>query len=244
MKLFHILLTLLLLNIFLDTNESSSSTLVPVVFLLLSSPESNSDIDYKEVVSPYSGRVWLDRNLGSSQVCKSYDEESCYGNYFQWGRSADGHELKTSTTTQTLSSTSTPGHSSFILTMEIGASSSAGARDWLSVPDSTLWSNNINNPCPTNYRLPTKAEFVAEIVGGNMTNYLDAFNSFLKLPVAGTRGDWYDFSSIYGDGSYGYYWTSSMDGADGSFIIYSNSSSLYTVSMHRSSGFPVRCIKN
>jgi len=59
---------------------------------------------YKIVTSPITGKVWLDRNLGASMVCTqsrddfaddaSYvtSQENCFGDYYQWGRLADGHE--------------------------------------------------------------------------------------------------------------------------------------------------------
>ena len=47
---------------------------------------------YYVVKSPYTKRHWLDRNLGASRVCISHNDKQCYGDYFQWGRSSDGHE--------------------------------------------------------------------------------------------------------------------------------------------------------
>lgn len=52
----------------------------------------HNGITYGTITSAETGRVWLDRNLGASQVCTSLDDEACYGDYYQWGRAADGHE--------------------------------------------------------------------------------------------------------------------------------------------------------
>jgi hypothetical protein len=40
--------------------------------------------------------------------------------------------------------------------------------NWLSTQDNTLWQgvNGTNNPCPTGYRLPTSAEWQAELMYG------------------------------------------------------------------------------
>ncbi|MDZ7738239.1 MAG: hypothetical protein U5K32_04030 [Bacteroidales bacterium] len=38
----------------------------------------------------------MDRNLGASQVATASDDENGYGDLYQWGRSADGHESRTS----------------------------------------------------------------------------------------------------------------------------------------------------
>ncbi|MCB4764102.1 MAG: hypothetical protein LGB78_09460, partial [Sulfurovum sp.] len=40
-----------------------------------------------------TGRVWLDRNIGALKEAGSIDEIESFGDYFQWGRPADGHEL-------------------------------------------------------------------------------------------------------------------------------------------------------
>ena len=57
---------------------------------------------YGTVTSPYTGRVWLDRNLGAFRVCTRLDDTSCYGDYYQWGRNYDGHENDSSETNSTL----------------------------------------------------------------------------------------------------------------------------------------------
>ncbi|MCB4755356.1 MAG: hypothetical protein LGB62_07400, partial [Sulfurovum sp.] len=44
-------------------------------------------------VTSKTGRIWLDRNIGASQVATSLSDEASYGYYFQWGRPADGHQI-------------------------------------------------------------------------------------------------------------------------------------------------------
>ena len=75
-------------------------------------------IEYLTVTSPDTGKIWLDRNLGASQVCTSSTDSSCYGNLYQWGRNDDGHE-SSSTTTVTRASNINPGYANFI-TQTIG----------------------------------------------------------------------------------------------------------------------------
>ena len=48
---------------------------------------SHNGKSYGTVTSSYTGKVWLDRNLGASQVCTALDDTACYGDYYQWGRS-------------------------------------------------------------------------------------------------------------------------------------------------------------
>jgi hypothetical protein len=44
------------------------------------------------VISPATGRVWMDRNLGADQVATGPSDAASIGDYYQWGRLADGHE--------------------------------------------------------------------------------------------------------------------------------------------------------
>jgi len=72
-----------------------------------------NDIEYLTVNSPDTGKIWLDRNLGGSQVCTSSTDSSCYGNLYQWGRNDDGHEFSL-TTTVTRASNINPVHANSI----------------------------------------------------------------------------------------------------------------------------------
>jgi len=51
------------------------------------------------VVGPETpAKIWLDRNLGATQVATSATDWLAYGSLFQWGRAADGHQLINHTT--------------------------------------------------------------------------------------------------------------------------------------------------
>ena len=41
-----------------------------------------------------AGQVWMDRNLGALRVAQSVDDYHSYGWLYQWGRLADGHEIR------------------------------------------------------------------------------------------------------------------------------------------------------
>ncbi|VVM23866.1 hypothetical protein BSPWISOXPB_75 [uncultured Gammaproteobacteria bacterium] len=43
-------------------------------------------LTYKLVTSPDTGRVWLDRNLGATQVATSPNDSAAYGDYYEFGR--------------------------------------------------------------------------------------------------------------------------------------------------------------
>ncbi len=54
-----------------------------------------------EVTNPTTGRTWMDRNLGASQAATSITDALAYGDLYQWGRCADGHQSRTSGTKAT-----------------------------------------------------------------------------------------------------------------------------------------------
>ncbi|HPQ35755.1 MAG TPA: FISUMP domain-containing protein, partial [Tenuifilaceae bacterium] len=196
---------------------------------------TNSETEVFDVTNPTTGKTWMDRNLGASRVAQSSTDAEAYGDLYQWGRGSDGHEKRTSATTSTLSSSDTPGHGNFII-------STSDPNDWRSPQNDNLWQgiNGTNNPCPAGYRLPTEAEFTAEIESWISNNSTGAFSSPLKFPVAGDRG--YNSGSLANFDSYGLYWSSSLD-VNRSRSMYFNSSEAGMYSSRRANGRSVRCIK-
>ncbi len=136
-------------------------------------------------VTTLTGKTWLDRNLGASRVATSATDASAIGDFFQWGRPADGHESQwrrnnnNSGWTNTASSTTIPANDLWIYV--------APGNDWLVTADITLWKteNTVNNPCPDGYRIPTEQEWEAERVKFNSNNSAGAFSYSLKLTAAG-----------------------------------------------------------
>ena len=194
--------------------------------------EEATEAEVIEVTSA-TGAVWMDRNLGANRAATSSTDTLSYGDLYQWGRAADGHEKRTSGTTSTLSDTDTPGHGDFI----------NGAFNWRSTSNDNLWQgvDGINNPCPAGFRLPTDAEWDSEHQSWSSTNSAGAYASPLKLPVAGFRslGD----GTVLFFGSRGYYWSSSIDGTKSRRLLFDNSTTEVS-SNHRAEGFSVRCIKH
>jgi hypothetical protein len=53
----------------------------------------------QSVTNPVTGRTWMDKNLGASQVAISSTDSASFGHLYQWGRGSDVHQLRTSGTT-------------------------------------------------------------------------------------------------------------------------------------------------
>lgn len=189
-----------------------------------------------EVVNPNTGKIWMDRNLGASQVATSSTDELAYGDLYQWGRGPDGHQCRNSNTTTTMSSSTQPGHDNFI----------DGYNSWHNNNNNAnvnLWQgiNSANNPCPIGFRLPTQTEMFSEWQSWDNNSADGALASPLKLPLAGHR-----FQGIYESGVTGLYWTSTL----GSTSLPTATSIIITVDDVYAAnnlivlGFSVRCIKN
>lgn len=69
-----------------------------------------------DVYNPTTGKTWMDRNLGASQIASSSSDALSFGDLYQWGRFADGHQCRNSTTTTSLSESDLPGNGNFITT--------------------------------------------------------------------------------------------------------------------------------
>jgi uncharacterized protein (TIGR02145 family) len=186
------------------------------------------------VTSP-TGKIWMDRNLGASRVAQSSTDANAYGDLYQWGRRADGHQCRNSTTTSTLSSTDQPGNSSFIITTI--------PNDWRSPQNDNLWQgvNGVNNPCPSGYRIPTETELNAERLSFSSQNSVGAFASLLKFTVPGNRA--YNSGGIALAGNSGYYWSSSVNTTNSRYLNINSSASSMNL-YQRAGGFSVRCIKD
>ncbi len=191
-----------------------------------------TEVGMNDVYNPATGKIWMDRNLGASQVAISSTDANSYGHLYQWGRGNDGHYVRTSGTTTTLSSSDVPGHGNFII-------SPASPNDWRSPQNDNLWPGGLNNPCPSGYRVPTEAELNAERLSWSSNNAAGAFASSLKMPLAGYRTT---NGSLSGVGTYGFYWSSSINAAYSRSMNIDNSY-VDILTKSRAQGGSVRCIK-
>ena len=200
---------------------------------------------YCPVTSPYTHRVWLDRNLGAAKVCDksiaefadeaayTADQQACFGDYYQWGRNADGHEKKESNTTDVLAdNVDDVGHGKFITNDDspydwvvdgVDNNGSKRVANWLKT--------NGTSVCPVGYRVATLDELIAELFDANSAEIqkesseksdndddcrVNAYNTFLKLPSAGGRA--YDSGTLMSQGVSGVLWAATADGSGASFV--------------------------
>lgn len=190
----------------------------------------------KEVLNPKTGRIWMDRNLGARRAAISRNDEQAYGDLYQWGRLADGHQCRNSTISNSLSSSDQPQQGLFI----------TSSTDWRNPNNNNLWQGviGINNPCPTGYRIPNEGEFNAERLSWSSNDNVGAFNSPLKITAGGRRNSDGTFEDVGKDGGY---WTSTVSTSNGQNIslrLAFNEQAAFLDAIQRIRGFSVRCIKN
>jgi uncharacterized protein (TIGR02145 family) len=192
-----------------------------------------------DVTNPVTGKTWMDRNLGASRAAISSTDAQAYGDLYQWGRGADGHQCRNSATTTTLSSTDQPGHGNFILATD-------SPYDWRIPQNTNLWQgvNGVNNPCPSGYRLPSYAELSSETQTWLSQDTQGAFQSLLKLTLGGNKS----WGVVGNTDQIGHYWSSNNYWSTSNN--YYGSEALYiTESVNwdfngRSNGASIRCIKD
>ena len=195
------------------------------------------------------GKIWLQQNLGSPQVAMAVWDETSYGDYFQWGRWDDGHQVRNSPTITGGPSLLNPSHiPSGNPNMIVGQTAGTmwwgtGGLNTDTWSGSSATSTNGKDPCVAlgpGWRLPTAADWQ------NLKNYDDldgalaAYMSNLKLPAGGFRSGGF----VYAGGE-SYYWSATASGgyAIGLFI----SDNTYLASLqasYRSDGYNCRCLKD
>ena len=194
---------------------------------------------YGIVASPYTGKVWLDRNLGARHVCTTSNDVLCYGDYYQWGRNYDGHQDMYSSQT-TIQATDINDTNSTYIVAHI---------DWVSTDKSgdirsSNWSKTDGSSiCPLGFRVPTLAEFKAELFDFKtlkIENTEDAFNSFLRLSSTGLRLD--STGDMRHVGIVGYYRTLSAHSLEVNAIFFGEDGVGIGKNKLRSVGEPIRCI--
>jgi uncharacterized protein (TIGR02145 family) len=227
---------------------------------------NGEDVVYGVIVSPTTGRRWLDRNLGAKQVATAVDDYLAYGDLFQWGRPADGHELINWTSitegtavngmTNVIATSDTPGHNNFIDPTSAVSPSGNPSYDWRSDNNRNRWATNPQGPCPAGWHVPTIAEWMAEVsntgggggtaTSGGITDRNTA-HSQLKITASGRRREFGSIGGFSQAGIIGIYWsTTDESGSDYSDVLTFECASSYVQTGYRGKGAaaPVRCIRD
>lgn len=163
----------------------------------------------------YNGTKWLDRNLGAKEACDKLEgNEWCWGDLYQWGRYADGHEKRDSSVTlEPQAQCSEISNDKFILTKIEGDISKnvkkMSTQNWYKNCNQLLWrelGDGANEVCPAGWHVATEKDFDRlQIQDGK-----DAFRK-IKLCLAGSRSgiERYDLhGKVMAQGLQGKYWTS------------------------------------
>jgi uncharacterized protein (TIGR02145 family) len=172
--------------------------------------------------------------------------QGIHGNYYQWGRSA------------VVADASTPGT----------YDDSYGAWNTIVETNSMAWNSGTesapvkvvaNDPCPTGYRVPTRAEWDGVANAANNTRIFtgpftdsstnfaaglsfgpDASTKTLTLPAAGYRNN--SNGGLVKRGNIGFYWSSRDGNSTNANPLYFTSSDATTNGRNSERGFSVRCI--
>ncbi|QKJ24407.1 cadherin domain-containing protein [Poseidonibacter lekithochrous] len=231
----------------IGTDSNGEKSVDTITVTVKSTSISHNSINYIIVTSPYTTKKWLDRNIGASQVCSASNDLNCYGDYFQWGRLADGHEKQTSTTTATTIAYNDDTSNEYITPAEWGTGDTSGA---LRVARWNQITGNVNgvsgatytDVCPVGFRVPTQAEVISETTSQGVSNNATAFSNFLKLPVAGFRKDDGTMQNV---GSIVYLWYNTPNGTtEAKYLRVSSGTAAPDSSLTRAFGGSVRCIED
>ena len=235
-------------NTFLVTFGTTCSFAVVVVSSVpIVQSSCNTSYTYYEVANHKTQKVWLDRNLGASQVAQAATDFLAYGSLYQWGRLADNHQCinwassysgtAVNGVTFVRSSTNAPGHALFIKTL-------VSPWDWRFPQNNNFWQGvaGINNPCPAGFRIPTNPEFTAEVTSWATKNITGAYGSSLKWVTAGYRE--FADGNIYQTGATGAYWSSTIGNTTKTMVLRFSAAMAITADDFRAVGYSVRCIKN
>jgi len=194
------------------------------------------------------GNIWLQQNLGSTQVATTMTDSNSYGDIFQWGRWNDGHEKRTSTTvavpTPNNPSGLTTTSTSFIIGSTMDWWDPGTLTDtWSAISSANTSATEGCDPCKAmgaGWVMPTETDWTGIKNAESIINPATAFSSNLKLPASGFR------SSSNGNYTFvdqrGYYWSSTTSTTGAKYFYIGSVIANPAAGAMRGQGHAVRCI--
>ncbi len=199
-------------------------------------------------VTVENGQIWLDRNLGASRVANTVDDTAAYGNLYQWGRGADGHESRSASVINEDGDT-------YATVIAPNAGNAWDGRiindpddwtDWVDIYSDEedpslrvkLWStasnaeSNKNQVCPCGFVVPSEADYAALTASAIVS---------LKFTYGGYRLSYDNMDGVIEGFDRGYYWTTGSNGRVVESAIFDNNAFTNTTTP-LSDGLSVRCI--
>lgn len=192
------------------------------------------------------GKIWLQQNLGSSQVATSMSDEASYGDLFQWGRWDDGHQLRNSSLTFAPSVNTPQGITteSYIVGSPAWWAGSALSDQWNGAV-ATDAKNEIGvDPCKAigpGWNIPSKADWEEAVSAEAISSPIKAYSGKLKLPAGGFRAS--SDGAITFAGQKGYFWSSDTSSSGAKYLYIGTTVANPGAGAPRGQGASVRCIK-
>ncbi len=210
-------------------------------------------VTYK-TVRANDGNIWLQQNVGSSRVATAINDTASYGDFFQWGRWDDGHQIRKPTPKMgniSMLSANNPGslkNASNPLYFSGWWNQGKASDQWTAKTPAEASATNGCDPCQligTGWRLPTDAEWTALATSERITNSATAFTSSLKIPTGGWRS-FTDASVLRNEGLDSWFWSSTASDKTPTYglgIWIKSGSILTSYPDVRAYGTSMRCIK-
>ena len=191
------------------------------------------------------------KNMTAAQQAAHTNAADTYGDLYQWGRMADGHEKRNSPViagpVSALDANGQPTGTSIGRFITV----TADLYDWRTPQNNSLWGvpKTIQDPCPAGWRVPTVAEWQAVLdnnawtwqdspVSGRKISPDGGSTTTLFLPAAGNRNP--NTGVVLHSGDYGYYWSSTVFGFSARFLRLNSGDVVYGT--YRAAGVSVRCV--
>jgi len=209
------------------------------------------------------------QSLTPAQQATYTNSYAVYGDYYQWGRQADGHQLSSSQGYPTdnissesgvVSSPNLDDNGQVVSTFDAYGKfikSDVTPYDWRYPTCDTLWYTTsgiktVNEPCPDGWRIPTMADWqsIFASLSGNTWKWNTGVHGFLITPLGSSEPTLFlpaagVHSSV--DGSFsgisanGYYWSSSVTNPYSFYMAFTLSGAYQAIS-YRAGGLSIRCV--